>query len=63
MKYLKALLDKASPGPPPTAAGAIITLDEIRKIVDALDARFLGVRPTGWLPGPAEKAARHKGPN
>ena len=28
----------------------IITLDEINKIVDAFDAKFLGVKPKGWLP-------------
>ena len=57
MKYLKALLDKASPvhAPPPTAAEVveptpIITLDEIRTIIDMFDAKFLGVKPKGWLP-------------
>jgi hypothetical protein len=29
----------------------IIALDEISRIVDGLDARFLGIKPKGWLPG------------
>jgi hypothetical protein len=29
----------------PTIAG-----DEINRIVDGLDAKFLGVKPKGWLP-------------
>jgi hypothetical protein len=28
----------------------IVPLDEIRNIVDSLEARSLGIRPKGWLP-------------
>jgi hypothetical protein len=36
----------------------IIALDEINKIVDGLNAKFLSVKPRGWLPEQLESRRR-----
>jgi hypothetical protein len=32
----------------------IVPLKQIQEIVDAFDAKYLGVKPKGWLPGRGE---------
>jgi hypothetical protein len=49
-----ALAQKPSPSATEEPA-PIIGFDEISKIVDNLDAKFLGIKPKNWLPNTGGK--------
>jgi hypothetical protein len=37
--------------PKPKAEMPIVPLKQVQQIIDSFDAKYLGVKPKGWLPG------------